>query len=76
MILPYSSDRNDNREDFDAWRQRLLDETSRFIEWGLAHPEVVQQIPNAPVGKANFSTRARTLFWSVLFSSHYGPAED
>jgi len=53
-------------ETFEQWRQRMLDETRYFIEWGLAHPEEVQTIPFQPVGHAAFSDRFKTLFWALI----------
>ncbi len=50
-------------ETYEAWRQRMLDETARFIEWGLAHPNEVRWIPTHPVGKGRFSQRTKAAFW-------------
>jgi hypothetical protein len=60
---------SDNRlETFEQWRQRLLDETSRFIEWGLDHPDQVDWIPRHPVGLGGFSERVKTVFWGIVWS--------
>jgi hypothetical protein len=40
----------DGVETFEEWRQRMLAETCRFIEWGLQHPEQVDWIPRHAVG--------------------------
>jgi hypothetical protein len=61
--------RSHNRvETFEQWRQRMLDETGRFIEWGLENPEKVEWIPMQPVarGGAGFSERLKTTFWSLI----------
>ena len=60
-------------EGHDEWRQRLLDETSRFIEWGLQHPEQVHWIPMHPVGKGAFSERLKTMFWGLVLRETHGP---
>jgi len=53
-------------ESFHQMRQRMLDETSRFIEWGLKNPEKVQWIPKHPVGRGAFSERVKAAFWTIL----------
>ncbi|HUO08448.1 MAG TPA: hypothetical protein VM008_09135 [Phycisphaerae bacterium] len=53
-------------EPFDRSRQRMLDETSRFIEWGLANPDKVEWIPKHPVGRGQFSDRLKNVFWSLI----------
>ena len=58
--------RSNNRdESFDQWRQRMLDDTSRFIEWGLLHPDKIDPIPRHRVGAGSFSERLKTVFWSL-----------
>jgi hypothetical protein len=58
---------NNRNETFEQWRQRMLDETSRFIEWGLKNPDKVEQIPMHPVsGRMRFSDRLRDTFWSIV----------
>jgi len=42
-------------ETYEQWRARMLAETGRFIEWGLAHPDLVPRIPSHPVGHGRFS---------------------
>jgi hypothetical protein len=60
---------SDNRlETFEQWRQRMLDETGRFIEWGLAHPDQVDWIPRHPVRLGGFSERMKTVFWGIVWS--------
>ena len=53
-------------EPFDQYRQRMLDDTSRFIEWGLANPDKVEWIPRHRVGSAAFPDRLKDVFWSLL----------
>ena len=58
---------------FQHWRERMLEETSRFIEWGLANPDKVQWIPRHPVGRGSFSERVKTVFWSLVMQQDDGP---
>lgn len=51
-----------------AYRQRMLDETSRFIEWGLRHPDQVIDIPAKPVGAGGFPQAVAEWFWSTALS--------
>jgi hypothetical protein len=60
-------------ESFEKWRQRALEETSRFIEWGLAHPDKVEWIPKHPVGRGQFPERVKAIFWGLIFSRNDGP---
>jgi hypothetical protein len=72
MPLVRSNNRN---ETYEQWRQRMLDETSRFIEWGLQNPDKVDWIPMGPVGHTSrFSERLRSTFWAVL-SRNNGPSD-
>lgn len=56
-------------ETFEAWRERMLAETSRFIEWGLRHPEKIEWIPMHPVGRGSFSERLKGVFWSLVLDN-------
>ena len=47
----------------------MLEETSRFIEWGLRHPELVIEIPAKPVGDGGFPASVATWFWSTVLST-------
>jgi len=60
-------------ETYEQWRQRMLDETARFIEWGLKHPEQIHWIPMAPVGKVRFSNRLKQAFYTLLLRDERGP---
>ena len=63
---------NNRDEPFDRWRQRMLDDTSRFIEWGLANPEKVEWIPKHPVGLGGggqFNDRLKNIFWSLILQN-------
>ena len=64
--MPITSDHR--LENFEQWRQHMLDETSRFVEWGLAHPEQFDWIPRHPVGLGGFSERVKTVFWGIVWS--------
>jgi len=58
----------DRSETFEEWRQRMVAETCRFIEWGLQHPEQVDWIPRHAVGSGPFSERVKTVFWGLVMS--------
>ena len=60
---------NNRDEPFDRWRQRMLDDTSRFIEWGLNNPDKVEWIPKHPVGRGNFPDRLKNIFWSLILQN-------
>ncbi len=51
------------------WRQSMLDDTSRFIEWGLQNPEKVEWIPQHPVGRGAFPERVKNIFWSLVLTN-------
>ncbi|HOF17553.1 MAG TPA: hypothetical protein PK082_01490 [Phycisphaerae bacterium] len=55
-------------ESWRQYRERMLKETSRFIEWGLRHPELVIEIPAKPVGEGGFPQRVAEWFWGVVLS--------
>jgi len=60
---------NNRNETFEQWRQRMLDETARFIEWGLANPDKINDIPMNPLhrgGAACFSERLKSTFWNIV----------
>lgn len=46
----------------------MLDETSRFITWGLRHPEDVIEIPTKPVEEGGFPQRVGRWFWGIVLS--------
>ena len=56
-------------ESWQEYRQRMLDETSRFIEWGLKHPEQVIRIPAKPVGEGGFPRTVADWFWGIALSA-------
>lgn len=60
---------SDQRDDtFSKMRERMIDETSRFINLGLAHPELMQWIPTQRVTQKNrFSDRIKRAFWATFF---------
>lgn len=57
------------------WRALMIEETCRFIEWGLEHPDEVAWIPAHPVGKGGFSERVKWAFWSLVAQSDHWPGE-
>jgi hypothetical protein len=62
-----------SNESFEKVRQRMLDETARFIEWGLQHPEEVTWIPKHRVGMGHFTERLKTIFWTLMLQDDKGP---
>jgi hypothetical protein len=58
---------------YEQWRQNMLDETSRFIEWGLHHPEAVEWIPKHPVGRGSFPERLKNVFWTLVLNNTHFP---
>ncbi len=58
---------------YEQWRQTMLDDTSRFIEWGLRHPENVEWIPKHPVGKGVFPERLKNVFWTLVLNNTHIP---
>ncbi len=57
-------------ESWNQHRTRMLDETSRFIEWGLKHPDLVIEIPARPVGEGSFPKAVGAWFWRVALSTN------
>jgi hypothetical protein len=55
-------------ESWEQYRQRMLEETSRFIEWGLRHPELVTWIPAKPADQGGFPRRVADWFWAAVLS--------
>ena len=55
-------------ESWEEYRQRMLAETSRFIEWGLRHPEQVIEIPATPAGQRQPPAEAAQWFWMTVLS--------
>lgn len=55
--------------DWEAYRRAMLRETERFIEWGLAHPDDVIEIPAKPVGTGGFPREVGQWFWTTVLSS-------
>ena len=54
------------RESWQEYRRRMLEETSRFIEWGLRHPEEVIEIPAKPVEQGGFPREVAQWFWLTV----------
>jgi hypothetical protein len=53
---------------YDEDRQRMIDETSAFVTWGLRHPGEVRWIPCRPVEQGRtFSPRLKMAFWLGQF---------
>lgn len=56
-------------ESWEDYRRGMIRETERFIEWGLAHPEDVIEIPAKPVGKGGFPRNVGEWFWTTVLTS-------
>jgi hypothetical protein len=55
-------------ETWEEYRRRMLDETARFIEWGLRHPDLVIEIPAKPVGEGGFPRQVANWFWTTVLT--------
>ncbi|KKM07295.1 hypothetical protein LCGC14_1735360 [marine sediment metagenome] len=55
-------------ESWQQYRQRMLDETGRFIEWGLAHPDEVMWIPAKRIDRGGFPRAVAEWFWCTALS--------
>lgn len=67
MVSPNKPD-----ESFHRWRERMLAETSRFIEWGLQNPDKVTWIPKHRVGSGSFTERLKNIFWTLALRDDEG----
>lgn len=56
-------------ESWEQYHRRILEETSRFIEWGLRHPELVIEIPVKPAGEGGFPAKVGEWFWGIVLSA-------
>ncbi len=72
-MIYFSLPRRSRLETYEEFRQRLLDETSAFIEWGLKNPNRVPRIPTHRVGMGDFSERIKTVFWNFILQDDFGP---
>jgi hypothetical protein len=70
---PPSSGFNRTDENFEQFRRRMLADTSRFIEWGLKHPDKVEWIPRHRVGASAFPERVKAIFWNLVFANRDMP---
>ncbi|HTV47225.1 MAG TPA: hypothetical protein VMG59_02150 [Phycisphaerae bacterium] len=61
-------------ETYEQWRQRMLDETSLFIEWGLKHPGSIPRIPTHLTGFGEFSGQVKKWFWEFVLTTDFGPS--
>ncbi len=57
-----------SRQSWDEYRKGILRETSRFIEWGLLHPELTFEIPVKLVGDGGFPAQVARWFWAVVLT--------
>ena len=58
-------------ESWETYRKRMLDETSRFIEWGLKHPELVIEIPAKRADEGSFPKQVAEWFWTIALTTHH-----
>ena len=57
-----------NRKSWEQYHRRMLEETARYIEWGLKHPEQVIEIPLKPEGEGGFPPGVGGWFWSTVLT--------
>ncbi len=55
-----------SHEGWQQYRRRMLRETERFIEWGLAHPDEVVPIPTKRVEDGGFPAQVGAWFWDLV----------
>jgi hypothetical protein len=55
-------------ESWQAYHRRMLRETERFIEWGLAHPNEAIPIPVKPAEEGGFPAQVGLWFWNTVLS--------
>jgi len=55
---------------WEQYRKRMLQETSRFIEWGLHHPEEIIEIPIKPAEEGGFPAGVGQWFWGVVLTEN------
>lgn len=53
---------------WEEYRRKMLEETSRFIEWGLNHPDEVVRIPIFPAGRRSVPGEVAEWFWLTVLS--------
>ncbi len=46
----------------------MIGETERFIEYGLAHPELIIEIPAKPVDEQGWPDKTGAWFWDVVLT--------
>lgn len=60
------------RETWHQYRRRIIRETERFVEWGLAHPDEVIPVPAKRAGTEEFPRDVARWFWGVVLTSRTG----
>ncbi len=58
-----------SNESWAEYRRQMLAETSRFIEWGLKHPELTIDIPVKPINQGSFPTGVAAWFWNTVLTT-------
>ncbi len=66
MHLPWWNERR--RETWEQVRDRMVAETSAFIDEGLRHPELAVHIPVIEAGRGNFPPSLARAFWDPILS--------
>jgi hypothetical protein len=61
--------RTANYDIHDQTRQRMIDETSRFIEFGLRHPELFARIPAKPEDEGGWPAPIARFFWATVLAA-------
>ncbi len=62
-------------QSYEEWRQEMLRDTARFIEWGLIHSAQVPRIPTHPVGDGGFPVYLKRWFWAAVLQRNFGPPD-
>lgn len=56
-------------QSWQTYREAMLAETARFIEWGLAHPDEVEWIPAKITEQGGYPQAVSQWFWGVVLSA-------
>ncbi len=60
--------KNATNKAWEEYRREMIAETERFIEWGLAHPDEVIEIPAKRVTEGAFPPKMGEWFWTVVLA--------
>ncbi len=56
------------QESWDEYRRRMLEETSRFIEWAFRHQDQMIEIPAKPADDGGFPPEVGRWFWTAVLT--------